>query len=336
MNRKFSIAAMLITAGGWAHAQSSVTVFGVVDLSAKSVTTGGSTVRQLATDGLNNSRLGFRAEEDLGGGLRAGVWLEAAVNADTGTIAATGKFWHRRSTVSLYSPLGELRLGRDVDPTFWNLGVFDPFGSCGVGSIFNLINGIGCGAATLFRADNAIGFVLPSNLGGIYGQLMAAPGEGVPGNSYKGGRLGYQRGPLNLAAAWGTTRTATTNAFKIMNAGASYDFGVVSATALANVQEYGARKQTNWLVGVNAPVAGVGELKASYQRANARGAGTDANDANQIAVGYVHNLSKRTALYGTYSRVRNDGTAAFAVSTPPAAVASQSSKGYELGLRHFF
>jgi predicted porin len=336
MNSKAWAAVALVTSAVSAQAQSSVTVFGTLDASARSVTTGGNTVRQLGTDGLNNSRIGFKAEEDLGGGLRAGAWLESAVNPDTGTINASGKFWHRRSTVSLFGPFGEVRIGRDLDASFWNLSIFDPFGTCGVGSGFNLATNLGSGAATLLRVDNAISYYLPSGLGGFYGQLEVAAGEGVPGNAYKGGRLGYQKGPLNVAIAYATTETATVDDFKVMNAGVSYDFGFATAMALTNVAKYAAKKQANWELGIVVPVFGVGELKASYQRADASGAGTDANDAHQVAVGYVHNLSKRTALYGAYSRLTNAGNAAFAVSTPPAAAAGKNSTGYEIGIRHFF
>ena len=335
MNSKAWAAATFALISVGAHAQSSVTIFGILDVSAKSVTNGDNTVRQLSTDGLNNSRLGFRSEEDLGGGLRAGAWLETAVNADTGTINASGKFWHRRSTVSLYGPFGEVRVGRDLDASFWNLTVFDPFGTCGVGSGFNLATNLGSGAATLLRADNAISYYLPANLGGFYGQLEVAAGEGVPGNAYKAGRLGYQQGPLNVALSYATTGTATSDDFKVMNAGVSYNVGAVTAMALANSAQYGAKKQRNWELGLIVPL-GLWEVKASYQRADASGAGTDANDAHQFAVGYVYNLSKRTALYGTYAQLTNAGNAAFAVGTPPNAVAGKSSKGYEFGIRHVF
>ena len=333
-SRAWATLALASIAAG-AQAQSSATIFGTVDVSARSVTTAGSTVRQLGTDGLNNSRLGFRADEDLGGGLRAGAWLEAAVNPDTGTVNASGKFWHRRSTVSLYGPFGEVRVGRDLDASFWNLSIFDPFGTCGVGSGFNLVTNLGSGATTLIRADNAVSYYLPPNLGGFYGQLEVAAGEGAPGVAYKGVRLGYQKDALNVALAYATTGTPTSDDFKLMNAGVSYNFGIVTAMALANTAQYGAKKQVNWELGLSVPL-GVGELKASYQRANASGAGTDANDAHQVAVGYVHNLSKRTALYGTYAQLSNAGNAAFAVSTPPTAVAGKTSKGFEIGIRHFF
>lgn len=336
MNNKAWAAAALVTTAACAQAQSSVTIFGIVDVSAKSVTTGSITDRQLGIDGLTNSRLGFRAEEDLGGGFKAGAWLETAVNADTGTINPSGKFWHRRSTVSLYSPYGEIRAGRDLDATFWNVSGFDPFGGVGVGASFNLQSTLGSGAATLFRADNAISYYFPSNLGGFYGQLEVSADEGVPGNKYTGARLGYQQGPLNVSAAFGATKTATPNDFRVTNGGISYNFGPATAMLMANVSKYGTKKLSHLEIGFTAPIAEAGQLRASYQRANASGAGTDANDAHQIALGYVHNLFKQTALYGTYSTLGNDGSAAFAVGTPPAAAAGKSSKGYEFGIKHAF
>lgn len=324
------------TLGNAAHAQSSVTVFGLLDVNLKSVSNGGVTDNQMGSDGMLNSRLGFRADEDLGGGLKAGAWLETAINPDTGTINASGKLWHRRSTVSLSGGFGELRLGRDLNPSFYNLSVFDPFTTCGVGSGFNLATNLGSGAATLLRTDNAVAYFLPSNLGGLYGQLQVAPGEGVPGNRYTGARVGYQRGAWNTAIAFANTDTATSDDFKLMNAGVSYDAGFVKVMALFNQAKYGAQKQANWELGVMMPVGATGLLRASYQYADASGAGTDANDARQAAIGYVHSLSKHTSLYGTYSHLTNSGAARFAVGAPPVAVAGGTSKGFEVGIMHSF
>lgn len=333
---KAAALAAAATLGGAAHAQSSVNVFGIVDVSLKSVSNGGVNAVQMSSDGMLNSRLGFRADEDLGGGMKAGMWLETAMNPDTGTINASGKFWHRRTTVSLSGAFGELRLGRDLNPSFYNLSIFDPFTTCGVGSGFNLATNLGSGAATLLRTDNALAYLLPSSLGGFYGHFMVAPSEGVPGNRYTGGRVGYQNGPWNTAIAYAKTATATADDFKVFNAGASYDAGFAKFMVLFNDAKYGTRKQANWELGVVAPVSPVGRVRASYQHANASGGGTDANDAKQIAVGYIHNLSKRTSLYGTYSHLNNDGAARFAVSTPPTAVAGGSSKGFEVGIMHAF
>lgn len=336
---KLAALAAVAALGNAAQAQSSVTVFGVLDANLRSVTNGDTTVRQMGSDGLSNSRLGFRAEEDLGGGLKAGAWLETAVNPDTGTINASGKLWHRRSTVSLSGGFGELRVGHDLNPTYYNRFAFDPFGALGVGAGFNMATNLGSGAATLLRTDNAVSYFLPSNLGGFYGQIQVALGEGVPGNRYNGARFGYQMGPWNTAIAFSTTATATPDSFKLANGGVSYDAGFAKFMASFNQAKYGSKKQLDWGLGITVPVGAAGLVRASYQRADASGAGTDANDAKQFALGYVHQLSKRTSLYGAYSHLTNSGSASFQVGSPlvpSAAAAGGASKGFEVGIMHSF
>ena len=85
-----------------------------------------------------------------------------------------------------------------------------------------------------------------------------------------------------------------------------------------------------------------GVVRVSYIRANAsglsntNGADTNPNDANQFAVGYLHSLSKRTALYATVARVNNKGAATYAVATTPTMAAGKESTGFEFGVRHSF
>ena len=341
-----------------AQAQSSVTLFGIFDVNVAQVRgAGNGSQTLLGNDGLASSRLGFRGTEDLGGGLNAGFWLEAAFNADNGTGGATntnnqpsggalsgmaggqGLTFGRRATVSLSGAWGELRLGRDYVPGFWNLSVFSPFGTNGVGSSGFLFYPVqGAARVTHVRASNAIGYFLPK-MGGLYGQAMVALGENASNagatkddGDVAGLRLGYAAGPLDVAV--GTTRTKI-NALgdlRQTNLGASYDFGVAKPMLLWNENKVGTTRARTWLLGATVPV-GAGVIRAAYTRVSADGV---ANDANQLALGYVHNLSKRTALYANWSRVNNDGTGtAFNVGrgvTTPGGAAS----GYELGIRHSF
>jgi len=94
-------------------------------------------------------------------------------------------------------------------------------------------------------------------------------------------------------------------------------------------------KQTNTMVGVTVPV-GAGTIKATYGKAAADGT---ANDASQVAVGYVHDLSKRTALYTAFSKISNGAGARYAVSSTTVFGGTDnkpSSTGYEFGVRHSF
>ncbi|MDM0011343.1 porin [Variovorax sp. J22P168] len=416
--KKSLVALAALAVAGVASAQSSVTLFGVVDAavsgySNKTETALGQSITTsrtaLTSSGYNSSRLGFRGTEDLGGGLAASFWLEAGLNNDDGNtggnIAQSGSpsltgLFNRRSTVSLSGAFGEIRLGRDYTPTFWNDTVFDPFGTNGVGT--NLIstangyntpgsinNGFASNANSYVRSSNSIGYFLPPNLGGFYGQVMYAfnekdkydPGTLTPNvanNSragrYVGGRVGYANGPLDVAFAYAQTTIAdqyqlgTTTNLDTLNVGASYDFGVVKLfgeysqgdikvddsnpfPTVANafgIREPGA---DGWLLGATVPV-GPGLIRFSYSAVKyknltpaAQVFGTVEPKADKFALGYVHNLSKRTALYATVARVNNKDGADLTLGGPnfyqPAAVYNitltpKSSTGYDVGIRHAF
>ncbi len=406
--KKSLVALAALAVAGVASAQSSVTLFGVVDASISGYSStsrdlNGATFLNpfylnkgsvkvsrtaLANGAYNSSRLGFRGTEDLGGGLAASFWLEAPITNDDG---ATGvSTFGRRSTVSLSGGFGEVRLGRDYTPTFWNDTVFDPFGTVGVGtnlistaSGFNTTGGAGGfgGNPNYVRASNSIGYFLPPNLGGFYGQVQYAfsekdkysPGLATPNvanNSrtgrYVGGRFGYANGPVDVALAYGSSTSGdqfyagVTNKVNTLNLGASYDFGPVKlfgeVSRVKNKVDYevtpfvGATPDTDltgYLLGVTVPV-GAGLIRASYSSVK-----YDLNQpqvlfqpriadpkANKLAIGYVHNLSKRTALYATVARVSNKNGAALTVGGP-AFISSgvftpKTSTGYDFGIRHAF
>ncbi|MET0333934.1 MAG: porin [Rhizobacter sp.] len=351
---KKTLLALSLLAGfaGAASAQSNVTLFGVMDANLRQIDNGGTKVRQLGTDGLSSSRLGFRGVEDLGGGLKAGFWLEAALNPDDGGINSSGKFWHRRSTVSLESSFGEIRLGRDYAPTYTGISEFDAFGDNGVGKFSNLQSRLTATAAptapgtyavnTNSRVDNLVQYFLPKNLGGVYGVVAAAPGEGTPGNKYVGGRVGYLGAGLNVSVSYAeTTTNAAEDKYKLGTLAGSYDFGFLRLMGSYTNIELVSREEKLAILGVTAPV-GSGVIRASVGKADLSGGAAGSNtasnaDATLLAVGYVHNLSKRTALYGTYSQIDNKGAQTMVVgATTPGIVGGRKSTGIELGLRHAF
>jgi len=371
---------------GLASAQSSVTLFGVVDAgvtyqsnTARDTVTGLSNKQSkwsLGNSGYNSSRIGFRGTEDLGGGLAASFWLEAPITNDDG---ATGiSTFSRRSTVSLSGGFGELRLGRDYTPTFWNDTVFDPFGTNGSGT--NLISTVSGNTtinnANYVRASNSVGYFLPPNLGGFYGQLQysfdentstgatsTTPATSSNAGRYVGGRFGYANGPLDVALGVGQSIAVDTTTLErkvqTINLGASYDFGPVKLfgelssvknkfdTALGNTHD----SYNGYLIGATVPV-GAGLIRASYSqvRYNEGAAGITGEDplARKLAIGYVHNLSKRTALYATVARVNNRNDPYYTGSLVSASTTGygstgvgfsglpRSSTGYDFGIRHAF
>jgi predicted porin len=335
---------------GASSAQSKVEIFGVVDVGIAHLSGSGASRTGMSTGGANISRLGFRGTEDLGGGLKAGFWLEAGLDVDSGQGKATGGglSFNRRSTVSLMGNWGELRLGRDDSATFLSTLIFDPFLTNGVGGTgaFTMLGipgtATGNGGAPI-QISNALSYFLPQNLGGFYGQLQIALGEqasNAPNSKqgdYRGLRLGYRQGAFNGALATGKLYGDTAaNNLTASNVGLSYDLGVAKPMLLWATEKRGTLKVTAVQLGVVALV-GNGEFKASYGHYNTSHSNAD---WDKLSLGYGYNFSKRTQVYGTYAYLKNKGTAAKSIGVQglaaPGTTLGGHSNGLELGIRHFF
>ena len=349
----------LLAAAGTAAAQSSVTIGGIVDAGVRHVANDGvDSARSMVSGANNTSRIFLRGSEDLGDGLSAGFHLEHGLNLNNGTQASSvvGQFWDRRATVSLASKtLGELRAGRDLVPTYSNWNPYDPFSYVGAAGANNLISAtpqgpiraaFGSNPNTTVRANEAVQWLLPADWGGLEGGVMLAPGSGGPvasgRNKVVGLRLGYATGPLRVSGATVSTQNnlTTDGKFKDHALAGAYEFGMVRVAAGWRRFAYADAKQTNLLLSAAIRFAG-DQVKLSWGRADFDGRvgaiDISANGARQLGLGYVHNLSRRTALYGTLSRIDNDGTSTFAVPGGNSGMtAGGASKGYELGVRHTF
>lgn len=344
----------LLPFAGWAQAQSTVEIFGVIDLAYRHTSADGTeSVNSLSPGGNTTNRFGFKGTEDLGGGLKVGFWLEGAVSPDTGLggtastdnkSAPVSAFFGRRATVSLAGAWGQVRLGRDLVPSFFNLTAsMHPFGTNGVGNSGQLFYPVnvkgGTTVRTSVRASNSIGYLLPPKLGGFYGHAMYAMGEQASGTAtsddgnYIGARLGYRAGPLNLAASTGTTKYIKGD-YTQRNFAINYLIGPVKLMYLWGRNKVGVTQTTSNMLGTQWKI-GKGEIRFAYTTLKADAI---ANDASQWAIGYVHDLSKRTALYANYSQVSNDGAGTqFKVGGGENVVAAGGgSTGYEFGIRHKF
>jgi predicted porin len=240
MKKSLLALAALTAFAGVASAQSSVTMFGVLDAgygytknSGKNAAGVSSKSAQgIQNSGYNSSRLGFQGIEDLGGGLKAGFWIEGQLyndtgggNAEGGDPAAAGTNdgldFQRRSTVSLMGGFGEIRLGRDYSPEFMVQTIYDPFGTNGVGQgmFYSAINrnatltaaGAAANSGQFVRTNNTIQYFTPAGLGGFGAHLMygfgesssAADGNSSDAGQYIGARLFYAAGPLRVDASYG-------------------------------------------------------------------------------------------------------------------------------------
>lgn len=340
-----------------AHAQSSLQVSGILDLALRQVShQGAPTVISTVSGSNSTSRLAFTGRESLGSGASASFHLEHGLLANAGTAASTSKFWDRRSTVSLsHTAAGELRLGRDFVPSYSNWSRYDPFAYVGVARTANLVsatpNGpirsaFGTNANTTVRADNAAQWLFPAGWGGIEGGVMFAPGEGGAVASGKarviGLRVGYAAAQWGVSAATTISRNSqtVTSDFKDTAFGAHATLGPVRLSAAVRQFSLDAARQRLTLIGAST-THGAHEFKASWTRADMKGrVGTTsiaADDADQFGLGYVYNLSNRSALYGSVAWISNDGAARFLISDGATGlVAGGRSRGVEAGIRHRF
>lgn len=316
-----AIAAVAGSAANVAHAQSSVTIYGIVDTSvnytSKALISGSTnTGSKMSVDsGINSgSRLGFKGSEDLGGGLSAVFQLEIGYKADTGAfdgtnngVANTNTLFRRLSVVGLNGNWGSVLLGRQTDAVYqynqWT-SVADFGGITGnVGHNLDRLEGT--------RVNNAVRYNSPT-FGGLSGSILYGFGE-VAGSSSAGQAFGaglqYVNGPLGVFTAYYQSKlnadaTATSSdtatlvagngkagdtALKVFNLGASYQAGPARL--------YGNWSQVKQPLATTATVPASGVLPTGYIIG-----GANNNKANVFELGVNYAMTPTLALIGSVQR----------------------------------
>jgi predicted porin len=315
---------------GAALAQSSVTIYGIVDAGLVRESGGAAgSVTNLGGGVASGSRIGFKGKEDLGGGLSANFLMENGFNTNNGTQGQGGLLFGRQVYVGLSGDIGSLTLGRQYSPYYKVLrDVADPFAAGLAGRAGNIM-------ATNTRVNNMVEYVTPS-FAGFSADLawgLGGVADDAAKNRNLGAAVGYANGPVVVKLAHHQTNnaTATDKTSNTMLAG-SYNFGVALATLGYAVNKgTGTADSKDLIAGVSVPL-GSSTLLASYIRHDDR---TVANrDANQWALGYSYRLSKRTDLYAAYARISNSNGATFTVGN--ATDTGTGDKAFNLGVRHSF
>ncbi len=351
-----------------------MTLFGAADLNVRSVTSGTNKFNGIAQDGIYGSRFGVNGTEDLGGGLKANFHFEGGMAPDVGTSA---KFdFQRRSTIGLSGGFGEVRLGRDYTPLFTVALVADPFGTVGVGSSYNVANSVTSNASatatsfataqaaaattvagstvaagTVFadpnavRANNSVTYYSPSfsgfSVSGMYSFGIENTNLAKKSGAMTSVKLAYANGPVSVALAnqvtkGGVAATSTGDSQKWTTnfLAGSYDLGVAKLSAGYKTDKTDAITGTlkSTILGVAAPVGAL-TLKASYVARKL----ASAKVANQVAVGGIYDLSKRTSVYAAYSTLTNESGYGMNVGSAAASdFTGLKSKGFEAGVKHSF
>lgn len=173
---KLVLGAVLAANALVANAQSSVTLYGVIDeyINYKHSSSGASITSLEDGGGIYSSRWGIKGTEDLGGGYSAKFQLESGFLAPSGQFSDSTRIFNRQAWVGLAAPYAEIRFGRQNSPVF-TFGCYIDFGCRGSGSIVNVFG-------LPVRYDNEIS-VLTTRVYGVATELQVSlPQDPVAGN----------------------------------------------------------------------------------------------------------------------------------------------------------
>ena len=358
MKKSLLALAVLGAFAGTAAAQSSVTIYGVVDMSiAKrndcnpcAVNPGAPGSAAWTMQQSTTSRLGFRGNEDLGGGLSAQFQIEHRFNPDTGAQNQT-PFWNGRSYVQLTSATaGAVYLGREYTPAFWVELKSDPFGNDGVGQTGvtylwagymtpDVASGVTTNPQAAWpaggsaRSSNTVGYKTP-NFGGLTANVAVSLSEATQQGRNLGFNVEYAAGPIYAGLGYEKITDGNSDGRGVMNLAVHYDLGMVKPIfyfAKSKVGANGNLSNKVYSLAATAPL-GNGVLKAAYTRISFDSGFNLAEDKlSKVGLGYNYNLSKRTKVYAFYTQVDNKDNAAYAVS-----VAGTKFSSLAAGVRHNF
>ena len=325
-----------------AFAQSSVTVYGVLDAGIQSWDNGSESLTRSVSSGLSTSRLGFRGSEDLGGGMKANFQLEGTLNTSNGVqgTSTTNQVFNREAWVGLSGGFGDVRFGRqdvnrtqdvDIDVSqAVNLGLAPRIG----GKDDQLGNDVDGVVKYISPAFSGFQFQIGYTSGNTSANTTDAKAE------QQGVSFSYNSGPLRVVGgthkAKGTTGTLDQD---LTAFGASYDFGMVSIggyTSTADVNLSGDMKVNS--LSARMPLGDGLALHGVYQTAKISGT------ANAKGTGYTLALtkamSKRTSLYAAYTDVDNKSAGTMTMwgtqTTGFTPAAGKDPSAISIGVVHSF
>ncbi len=301
MQRSLIIAAVLASVGASAQAQSTVNLYGRLNVTIERQKIGNTNDTRMVN---NASRFGLRGSEDLGGGMKAGFQLEHGFNINDGRVSpyvgGSNAFWARQSEVNLSGGFGMVRLGNFTSEAYYATSDYIGMHNHETGTSSDAFY------AYLGRNTDKVAYRTPS-LGGA--TLEAAVTAGGTGNRTFDYALNYDAGPLHLGAGYEKNTPNNKNA-KQFAVRALYELGAftVAGTIQRDTDGYGVGygDRTNWRV-AGMYAMGNTEFHANYGHAGDYSRLAGNNEADQFTVGVNQNLSKRTKVYGFYTKINDKG-----------------------------
>jgi predicted porin len=334
-----------------AQAQSSVTVYGVLDVNYSSLDSSAAGAGSATAQGKNSlatSRLGFKGDEDLGGGLKTQFQLEAEMNPNTGAAAST--MFGREAWVGFASAkLGSVRVGTtDVTSTQAMDSTVSQLGDLG-----NTSGDIGAdkGQSIRYTTPTFAGFTAQighSNALATTDYTTDATSSATAAGKITSAYVEYVQGQLGVYAGQSTAKTTATYDRKDTKFGVKYDFGFASVGALrSTVDAMGVAgttdgdfgKLTQTVISAAAPLAALGsgvKVHAAYHKTDSATGDRSTTATTATATDIAISDSKKTTLAMTkaFSK-RTTGYVAY-IDTNFDAAAKADTKSYVVGVNHTF
>ncbi|WP_321877193.1 porin [Paraburkholderia bannensis] len=374
MKLKWIAAAVLTAAGTTAHAQSSVTLYGVIDAGMLYQSTSAATLSPTATNlgkvfrykdgGIYASYWGIKGSEDIGGGYHVNFRLQGEFDSGTGnfnlgdTPGVAAQF-NQIATAGVSGPFGTVNFGRQIVPITYAMAETDVRGAQYFGSILTAWLGMNQAAGWQGVSTNGpIGALYDSNaivyespkFAGVSATLEYAPG-GVPGSVQGGTResavLKYSNYGLRVAAGYyighdtnpGPTTVPTGLANnRLFYVGALYTYHAFSVSASYSNGRNPAQSDR---VNLNLYSAGLGyQFSPAFKVTSGVYYLVDRNNSTnkstEVVAGAEYSLSKATLVYGQVGHVNNRGTMTQPITYGQPVAPGMATTAVMLGLRHFF
>ncbi len=374
MKTKLAALAALAACSAGAHAQSSVTLYGVIDTGLLYQSTSAASfspnapntgkVFRMKDGGIYSSFWGIKGREDIGGGYAINFKLQGSFDSGTGRLQLSDTpgavaIFNQVASVGVSGPFGTFNAGRQIVPMVYAMADTDVRNAQFFGSILTAWLGINTAAGWPGTSTNgAIGALYDSNalvyqsptLGGVSVALEFAPG-GVAGQFQGGTResavLKYANYGLNVAAVYynghdanpapGSTPTGVNNN-RFMYVGAKYTRDAFSVSAsYANGKNPAHSDRANF----DMMSAGVGyRFSPALQVTSAvyylKDRNRSANKSTSIVLGADYSLSKRTMVYAQVGHVNNRGTMDQMLVYGQPVAPGVGTTAAMIGLRHNF
>lgn len=284
-----------------AHAQASVTLYGLIDTSIEITNPGSSWTTRMDSGAYRGSRIGLRGSEPISADTSIIFDLENGFDSANGALSSAGTIFNRQAWIGVQAPWGQLRIGQQYSPIYIPFkGQLDAFGAGTIASGFNNLSKI-----TPY-VSNAVTWISP-NFHGLTSTITLTLRDGSSANGLAGNieTFVYRNGPFK--AMYARQQTNDDGALRANLGGVSYRVGKATAFLSFFNGDGGTPRYHNDGMSVSMRYAVTSRFRASLGYTYMRDRSGGDNDADQFSAMCEYDMSRRLLLYASAGFLRNRG-----------------------------